>query len=80
MDVPLDQHRAYHARITWRTTRHKRAGSAPGERDRETGFRIVKNRRFFPKAPGTDLRRSERRLAITLDLTFRTLSRVGVSS
>jgi len=39
---------------------------APDEHDREAGFRIVKNRKFLPKAPGTDLRRSEKCLTIMI--------------
>jgi hypothetical protein len=44
MDVALNQRRAEHARTTGRAMRHNQCGRAPSERDRETGFRIVKNR------------------------------------
>jgi hypothetical protein len=67
----FDARRARHASSTWRASRHNQFGREPSERDREADFRIVKNRRFLPKAPGTDLRRSEKCLAITIDRTFR---------
>jgi hypothetical protein len=71
--------RAHHARAACRTRRHNHDGGEPRECYREAGFRIVKNRRFLPKAPGTDSRRSEKWLAITLALVLPALSRLDVS-
>jgi hypothetical protein len=76
----IDTNRGHRAQITRRTTRHNRHGRAAGERDREAVFRIVKNRTFLPKAPGTDPRRSEKCPGITINRSPRVLFRSCVSS
>jgi hypothetical protein len=72
MDVSLT---LYHAPTTKRATAVNKYRRAPDERDRESVFRIVKNRKFLPKAPWTDSRRSEKRLANTIGRTLRALFR-----
>jgi hypothetical protein len=79
-NTEVAMHRTHHAQTTWRTMRYNRHGRAWGERDREAVFRIVKNRTFLPKAPGTDLRRSEKCLAIMIGRSSHALFRSGVSS
>jgi hypothetical protein len=74
----MDPYRAHRARTAERSTRDNQNERAAGECGRETDFRIVKNRKSLPKAPGRDLRRSEKWLVITISRFFAALSRFDV--
>jgi hypothetical protein len=74
-DMELGTNRTHRTTTAWHSTRGNRGERAAGERGREPDFRIVKNRKFLPKAPGTDSRRSEKWLVVTINRSFAALSR-----